>query len=106
MSVAAPVRPQRFIALDRANAVRFARAKDKRALCEGRLTVGEVFELDHWQSATVMMVLMALRRVGRGKARQALREAGIGESRTVGMLTRRQREQVLGIVDVRFASRR
>ena len=61
---------QRLGALARANEVRFARAADKRAIRRGELDPCKVLvELpEHWESARVVDLLLAIDRVGRTKA--------------------------------------
>lgn len=82
---------QRMLALERANEVRLHRARVKRQLRAGRVSLADVLEDELWASAKVIDVLLALPKCGRVKAYQALSRAGISPSKSVGGMTARQR---------------
>jgi hypothetical protein len=85
--------PQRMRALERANAVRLARAELKRQIAHGRLSAAEVIlELpSEAMSWSVGELLMSQRRWGSNRARKLLSGLQISENRQIGMLTDRQR---------------
>ncbi len=85
--------PQRMRALERANAVRLARAELKRQIAHGRLSAGDVIlELpSEAMSWSVGELLMSQRRWGSNRARKLLSGLQISENRHLGMLTERQR---------------
>lgn len=85
--------PQRIRALERANAVRLARAELKRQIAQGRLSAAEVIlepppEAMSW---SVGELLMSQRRWGSNRTRKLLWSLQISETRHLGMLTERQR---------------
>ena len=82
-------------ALARANEVRFARARLKRDVKAGTLSIRDALELDCARRMRVMDVLTAQCWWGPHRARKALRAAGCSERVLVEQLTDRQR-QVLG----------
>jgi hypothetical protein len=88
--------PQRLRALERANAVRLARAELKRRIAEGELSAAEVIiacppEASSW---TVGELLMSQRRWGRTRCFKFLNRNQIGEMKPVGKLTERQRQML------------
>ena len=97
MEVAAvPTDPQRLRALERANAIRLARAELKRQIAEGEVSVAEVL-LDvppHAASWAVWDLLMCQRRWGTSKCRKFLWKNRINETKPVGALTERQRRML------------
>ena len=85
--------PQRMRALERANAVRLARAELKRQIAHGRLSVADVLcevpaEAMSW---SVGELLMSQRRWGCNRTRKLLSGLQISENRHLGALTERQR---------------
>jgi hypothetical protein len=85
--------PQRMRALERANAVRLARAELKRRIAHGHLSAAEVIlqlpaEATTWP---VGELLMSQRRWGSNRTRKLLSGLQISEMRHLGMLTERQR---------------
>lgn len=91
--------PQHLSALARANEVRFARARVKRALKAGRITLAQALDRDAVQSMRVMDLLACQHRWGPARARRALRVAGVSQSFTVGKITARQRRVLTLIVE-------
>lgn len=85
--------PQHMQALQRANAVRLARADLKRRVAEGDACVGEVILSSPWEaeSMTVADLLTSQRRWGHTRCRKFLQCIPISENKTVGSLTQRQR---------------
>lgn len=85
--------PQRMRALERANAVRLARAELKRRIAHGHLSAAEVIlELpaEAW-TWPVGELLMSQRRWGSNRTRKLLSGLQISEMRHLGKLTERQR---------------
>ncbi len=85
--------PQRMRALERANAVRLARAELKRRIAHGRMSAAEVIlqlpaEAGTWP---VGELLMSQRRWGSNRTRKLLAGLQISEMRHLGKLTERQR---------------
>jgi hypothetical protein len=85
--------PQYMQALERANAVRLARAELKRRVASGELGVAEVIMTSPWEaeSMTVADLLMSQRRWGYTRCRKFLQEIPMSETKTVGTMTDRQR---------------
>lgn len=85
--------PQRMRALERANAVRLARAQLKRQIAHGGLSAAEVLlELpSEAMSWPVGELLMSQRRWGSNRTRKLLSGLQISENRHLGALTERQR---------------
>jgi hypothetical protein len=61
---------QSLEALVKANRVRMARARDKQAIKRGALSPVQILREppDHWQTAMVVDLLLAMHKVGRGRA--------------------------------------
>jgi hypothetical protein len=88
-----PPAPQRMRALERANAVRLARAQLKRQIAHGRMSAADVLlELpSEAMSWSVGELLMSQRRWGCNRTRKLLSGLQISENRHLGALTERQR---------------
>lgn len=84
---------QRQDALVRANTVRLARAKAKRAVASGTLSAEDVVAspAPHLRGMAVRDLLLSVRGVGPARADGMLRAAGVGQARDLGGLTGRQR---------------
>lgn len=85
--------PQRLQALERANAVRLARAELKRRIAEGEASAAEVIleppaEALSW---AIGELLMSQRRWGTTRCRKFVARYHISETKTLGALTDRQR---------------
>jgi hypothetical protein len=85
--------PQRLRALERANAVRLARAELKRRIAEGEASAADVIldppaEAFSW---AIGELLMSQRRWGNTRCRKFLSRHHITETKTLGALTDRQR---------------
>jgi len=90
--------PQRMRALERANAVRLARANLKRRIAFGDVTAADVIlappeEASSW---AIGDLLMSQRRWGNTRCRKFLSRNLISEIKPVGDLTDRQRHMLAG----------
>jgi hypothetical protein len=93
--------PQHLRALQRANAVRLARADLKRRIAEGDVSAAEVILRSPWEAAsmTVSDLLTSQRRWGTTRCRKFLQCVPMPENKTIGSMTDRQRHalaQLLG----------
>jgi hypothetical protein len=91
---------QRREALERANAVRAQRAQLKRDLKDGRCDISAVLlNPPPWvQTAKVADVLLALPRYGPVKVNKLLVRSRIGPAKTLGGLSRRQRDELAALL--------
>ena len=93
--------PQRLRALERANAVRLARAELKRRIAEGEASAAEII-LDPPAEAlswAIGELLMSQRRWGSTRCRKFLSRSHIIETKPVGTLTDRQRRMLASSLD-------
>jgi len=83
-------------ALERANAVRLARADLKRRVAASELCVGDVVLDAPWEAAsmTISDLLTSQRRWGTTRCRKFLQSIPMSENKTVGSMTERQRAAV------------
>ncbi|HEY3186810.1 MAG TPA: hypothetical protein VGJ70_05020 [Solirubrobacteraceae bacterium] len=90
--------PQHMQALQRANAVRLARAELKRRVAEGELSAAEVILDSPWEaeSMTVSELLTSQRRWGHTRCRKFLQAVPMTEHKTIGSMTERQRIALAG----------
>src|SRR4051812_49608172 len=81
--------PQHLQALQRANAVRLARAELKRRVGEGQITVAEVILSSPWEadSMPIADLLTSQRRWGHTRCRKFLQCVPMSENKTIGSLT-------------------
>lgn len=88
--------PQHMQALERANAVRLARADLKRRVAEGELGAAEVVLGVPWEasSMTISELLTSQRRWGHTRCRKFLQCIPMSEQKTIGSMTDRQRRAV------------
>jgi hypothetical protein len=88
--------PQHMQALERANAVRLARAELKRRVAEGELSAAEVVVEVPWEasSMTISELLTSQRRWGHTRCRKFLQSIPMSEHKTIGSMTDRQRSAV------------
>src|SRR5215212_9579859 len=88
--------PQHMQALQRANAVRLARAELKRRVADGDLSAAEVILDSPWEAAsmTVSELLTSQRRWGHTRCRKFLQTVPMSEHKTIGSMTNRQRSAV------------
>jgi len=96
---AAPERSpmQRKEALGRANYIRTTRARLKRELKAGRVSIFELLNdppPDFLATAKVAEILLAIPKIGRVKVNKALTQCRISPSKTFGGLSPRQREEL------------
>ena len=92
--------PQHLRALERANAVRLARAELKRRIAAGDLTVAEVVLACPWEaeSMTIADLLLSQRRWGHTRCRRFLQSIPLSETKTVGSMTERQRQAAAALL--------
>jgi hypothetical protein len=95
-SPGSPRHPQHLQALQRANAVRLARAELKRRVAEGEITAAEVILSSPWEadSMTVSDLLTSQHRWGHTRCRKFLQCIPMSETKTIGSMTDRQRRAV------------
>jgi hypothetical protein len=88
--------PQHLRALERANAVRLARADLKRRVADGDLAAAQVILGAPWEadSMTVSDLLTSQRRWGHTRCRKFLQAIPMSENKTIGSMTERQRRAV------------
>jgi hypothetical protein len=83
-------------ALEQANRVRLARAELKRQVAEGEASAAEVVLTCPWEarSMTIADLLMSQHRWGRSRCRRFLASIPLLETKTIGSMTARQRNEV------------
>jgi hypothetical protein len=88
------MQPQHMRALERANKVRLARARLKRAIALGDVDVADVLIRCPWEadSMAVADLLMSQRRWGQTRCRKCLAQVPVSEKKTIGSMTERQRQ--------------
>ena len=103
MKTATEPASQHMRALERANRVRLARAELKRQVAEGELAVGEVVRECPWETESMAIgeLLMSQHRWGRQRCRRFLASIPMLETKTVGSMTGRQREELAARLDNR-----
>jgi len=99
-ATAAATRPQHLRALERANAVRIARAELKRRVAFGDLDAADVVLSCPWQahSMPVGELLVSQRRWGSSRARKLLALLPISETKSMGSMTDRQRHALAALL--------
>ena len=92
--------PQRARGLERANQVRRARALVKRRIASGQLTAAEVVLSHRWEieSMPVAEVLLSQRQWGRKRCDAFLLAVTIGDDKSIGSMTTRQRIAVAAML--------
>jgi len=90
--------PQHMRALAQANRVRLARAELKRQVAEGEATVVEIVLNCPWEaeSMTIADLLMSQHRWGRSRCRRFLASIPMLETKSIGSMTTRQRNELAG----------
>jgi hypothetical protein len=98
--------PQHLQALQRANAVRLARADLKRRVAEGDVSAAEVILRSPWEaeSMTVSDLLTSQKRWGTTRCRKFLQCVPIPENKTIGSMTERQRRALAQLLSAGEAS--
>ena len=99
---AAPERSlvQRMDALQRANEIRTRRAQLKRDLKGGRVSIHDLLlsPPDYLETAKVFDMLLAVPKYGRVKVNKILVTCRISPSKTIGGLSERQRNELVGML--------
>ena len=92
---------QRMEALRRANDIRSQRAKLKRDLKSGQVTIQRIIASppDYVLTAKVFDMLMAVPKYGKVKATKFLNHCRISQGKTMGGLSERQRNELLELLD-------
>jgi hypothetical protein len=95
--------PQHMQALERANAVRLARAELKRRVAIGEIAAADVILGAPWEaeSMTVSDLLTSQRRWGQTRSRKFLQCIQMSENKTVGSMTDRQRRALAHMLGTR-----
>src|SRR3954462_853548 len=98
--------PQHLRALQRANAVRLARADLKRRVAVGDVSAAQVILSSPWEaeSMTVSDLLTSQKRWGTTRCRKFLQCVPIPENKTIGSMTERQRRALAQLLSVGEAS--
>jgi hypothetical protein len=93
--------PQHLRALQRANAVRLARADLKRRVADGEISAAEVILSAPWEadSMTVSDLLTSQRRWGSTRCRKFLQCIPMSETKTIGSMTDRQRRALAEMLE-------
>ena len=93
--------PQHLQALERANAVRLARAALKRGVAAGEICVADIILDAPWEaeSMTVADLLTSQRRWGQTRCRRFLQMIPLSESKTIGSMTERQRRAAAELLE-------
>jgi len=99
--------PQHVRALERANQVRRARALVKRRIASGQLTAAEVVLSHRWEieSMPVAEVLLSQRQWGRKRCDAFLLAVTIGDDKSIGSMTTRQRIAVAAMLTANTRAR-
>src|SRR3954452_19624173 len=99
--VQAPVRSldQRMEALKRANDIRVKRAQLKKDLKSGDVSIDEILKdpPEEVSTAKVFNMLMAAPRCARARPPRLLTQCRISQSKTIGGLSDRQRQELIGL---------
>ena len=92
--------PQHMRALERANAVRLARAELKRKVALDQIDVAGVVLNCPWEaeSMAVADLLMSQRRWGQTRCRKFLAQVPMSERKTIGSMTDRQRRTLAAML--------
>ncbi len=88
--------PQHMRALAQANRVRLARAELKRQVAEGEATVAEIVLARPWEAESMAIadLLVSQHRWGRERCRRFLSSIRMSETKTIGSMTERQRNEL------------
>jgi uncharacterized protein with gpF-like domain len=95
-------------ALQRANEVRLARAELKRRVTDGETTAATVILTSPWEaeSMAVAELLMSQRRWGHTRARRFLAGVPMTETKTIGSMTERQRQNLAAMLETQTPNAR
>lgn len=93
--------PQHLQALQRANAVRLARAELKRRVALGEIGAADVIRETPWEaeSMTVGDLVTSQHRWGHTRCRRLLSRLHISENKAIGTLTDRQRRELADVLE-------
>jgi hypothetical protein len=96
MDTATAPAPQHMRALQQANRVRLARAELKRQVAEGETSVAGIVLDRPWEaeSMSIADLLMSQHRWGRTRCRRFLASIPMVETKTIGSMTERQRNEL------------
>lgn len=99
--------PQHLQALERANAVRLARAELKRSVACGDVSAADVILSAPWEaeSMTLADLLTSQRRWGQIRCRRFLQSMQLTESKTIGSMTERQRRHAAELLALQTGER-
>jgi hypothetical protein len=88
--------PQHLRALAQANRVRLARAELKRQVAEDEVSVADVVLACPWEAESMAIadLLMSQHRWGRTRCRRFLAALPMTETKTIGSMTERQRNEL------------
>jgi hypothetical protein len=88
--------PQHMRALERANRVRLARARLKRRIADGEITVADVLLSPPWEAESMAIsdLLLSQRRWGHTRCRKLLASIPVAETKSIGAMTERQRRAI------------
>lgn len=91
---------QRLAALARANEIRSQRAKLKRDLKAGRVSIQQLLDKppNYLETAKVSDMLLAVPKYGRVKVNKILHTCRISPSKTIGGLSERQRSELVTLL--------
>lgn len=91
---------QKDYALRRANEIRLERAKIKQAIRRGELSAADVVVevTDATRNWRPVEILVAVERYGPARSRRLLAEVPVGEQRTIGEMTERQRRRLADLI--------
>lgn len=92
---------QRMVALNEANRIRSHRARLKVGLGAGRVSPREVLADPDCGTMKVIVLLVALPKIGRVKANKILSATRCSPSKTLDGLTDRQRRELLALMGAR-----
>jgi hypothetical protein len=100
--------PQHLQALQRANAVRLARAELKRRVALGEICAADVIEEPPWEaeSMPVSDLLTSQHRWGHARSRRLLQAIPMSENKTIGSMTDRQRQALAALLREAGAAQR
>jgi len=90
--------PQHMRALEQANRVRLARAELKRQVADGEVAATDVVLTCPWEAESMSIgdLLMSQHRWGRTRCHRFLSPLRMSETKPIGSLTQRQREELAG----------
>src|SRR5215210_7591521 len=99
--------PHHVRALARANQVRHARALTKQRIASGELTAAEAILSHRWELDSMLLaeLLLSQRRWGRRRCEEFLVSVTIGENKSIGSMTDRQRLAVAALLSAELPAR-